>query len=122
MKTSLALAALAAGLLTASAASAMPVSEFLEEAEDIPMNPTALLRSDARRLMGEINASFEAIRNERRADVEAGRQPDFCVESGTRISLNAEELLTRLRSIPPSRRHISVTQAMREWMIERYPC
>jgi hypothetical protein len=30
--------------------------------------------------------------------------------------------MARLNSIPRSRRGISVTQAMREWMVERYPC
>lgn len=103
-------------------AHAMPVSEFLEEAEDIPRNPTALLRSDTRRLMGELQASFTAIRDERRAAVAAGRTPAFCPPEGERASVSAEQLLARLQSIPPSRRHISVTQAMREWMAERYPC
>ena len=122
MKTVLAAAALASGLMLASFAQAMPVSEFLEEAEDIPMNPTALLRSDARRLMGELQGAFRTVRDEYRADRDAGRPTDFCPAEGTRMSMSAEDLLARFRSIPPSRRHISVTQAIREWMAERYPC
>jgi hypothetical protein len=109
-------------LLAPVAAQAMPVSEFLEDAEDIPMNPTALLRADARRLMGEVQGAFTTIRDERRAAVAAGRTPAFCPPEGARVSLGPEELLARLNSIPQSRRHISVTQAMREWMAERYPC
>lgn len=104
------------------AVQAMPVSEFLDEAEDIPRNPTALLREDTRRLMGELQASFRTIRDERRAAVAAGRTPAFCLPEGERASVSAEQLLNRLNSIPESRRHISVTQAMREWMAERYPC
>ncbi|WP_296818304.1 hypothetical protein [Brevundimonas sp.] len=122
MKPTVLAAALASGLLIASAAQAMPVSEFLEEAEDIPMNPTALLRSDARRLMGELQGAFRTVSDEYRADRDAGRPTDFCPAEGTRMSLSPQDVLTRFRSIPASRRHISVTQAIREWMAERYPC
>lgn len=108
--------------LSPVAAQAMPVSEFLEEAEDIPRNPTALLRADTRRLMGEVRGAFETLRDERQAALAAGRTPAFCPPEGERASLSADQLMARLTSIPPSRRHISVTQAMREWMAERYPC
>jgi hypothetical protein len=109
-------------ILVPVAAQAMPVSEFLAEAEDIPRNPTALLRADTRRLMGEVEAAFTTVRDERRAAVAAGRTPAFCPPEGTRVRLSPEDFLARLNSIPPSRRHISVTQAVREWMAERYPC
>lgn len=122
MKTSLALAAVASGLVMASSASAMPVREFLEEAEDIPMNASALLRADARRLMGELRGAFRTVATEYRADRDAGRRTAFCPPEGARMSLGPQEVLTRFRSIPASRRHISVTQAVREWMVERYPC
>lgn len=101
---------------------AMPVSEFLAEAEDIPDNPSSLLRADARRLIGEVQAAFTTVRNERRAAVAAGRTPAFCPPDGARMRISADDLLARLNGIPPSRRHISVTQAVREWMAERYPC
>jgi len=104
------------------AAQAMPVSEFLEEASDIPRNPTALLRSDTRRLMGEVRAAFETINNEHGAAVAAGRTPAFCPPESGRIAMSGDDILARLNTIPASRRHISVTQAMREWMIDRYPC
>ena len=107
---------------TPALAHAMPVSEFLAEAEDIPRNPSALLRSDTRRLMGEIRGAFETLGNERRAAEAAGRTPAFCPPEGGRVSLSADAIMNRLNSIPASRRHISVTQAMREWMAERYPC
>jgi len=117
------LPALAAVLvLVPAAARAMPVSEFLTEAADIPHNPSALLRADARRLMGEVRSAFTTVRDERRAAVAAGRTPAFCPPEGARMSISAEDLLARLNSIPASRRHISVTQAVREWMAERYPC
>jgi len=109
-------------ILAPVAAQAMPVSEFLAESEDIPHNPSALLRPDARRLMGEAQAAFTTVRDERRAAVAAGRPPAFCPPEGARMRISAEDFLARLNSIPPSRRHISVTQAVREWMAERYPC
>lgn len=117
------LPALAAVLVLAPAAArAMPVSEFLAEAEDIPRNPSALLRADARRLMGEVQGAFAVVFDERRAAVAAGRTPTFCPPEGERMSISADEVLNRLNRIPASRRHISVTQALREWMAERYPC
>lgn len=103
-------------------AHAMPVSEFLEEAADIPRNPSAMLRADARRLIGEVQAAFTTVRDERRAAVAAGRSPAYCPPEGTRVSISADDILNRLNSIPVARRHISVTQAIREWMVERYPC
>lgn len=108
--------------LAPAVAQAMPVSEFLAEAEDIPHTPAAMLRSDARRLMGEAQAAFTAVRDERRADLAAGRAPAFCPPEGGRMRISADEFLARLNSIPPARRNISVTQAVREWMVDRYPC
>ena len=109
-------------MLVPVAAKAMPVSEILAEAEDIPHNPSALLRADTRRLMGEIRASFETLSTEREAALAAGRTPAFCPPERGRVAISADELLTRLNSIPASRRQISVTQAMREWMADRFPC
>jgi hypothetical protein len=106
----------------ASGAQAMPVSQFLAEAEDIPVNATALLREDARHLIRVVRRGFETVRDEYRADRDAGRATDFCPQEGTRLELSPDAILTRFRSIPPSRRHISVTQAIREWMADRYPC
>jgi hypothetical protein len=39
-----------------------------------------------------------------------------------RVSFSPDAILGRFNSIPASRRNISVTQAMREWMAERHPC
>lgn len=111
--------ALAASLL-ASSASAMTVQEFLTTADDIPRNPTALLRSDTRRLMNEMKAAFKTIRDEQAAARAAGRRPATCVPD--KVSVNTGEILGRFSSIPPQRRGISVTQAVREWMAEAHPC
>ena len=112
---------LALGLsLLAGAAQAMTVPEFLTTAARIPRNPTALLRSDTRRLIAEIRTATTALKAEREAAVAAGRSPAYC--PGDRISIGSDALLARFNAIPAARRNISVTQAMREWMIDRYPC
>ena len=114
------LAALAmAASLAAGAAQAMTVAEFLTTARDIPQNPTALLRSDTRRLLGEFRGAMTTVRQEQAAARAAGR-PSTCVPEGVRLS--PSEILGRFNAIPTQRRSISVTQAVREWMAERYPC
>lgn len=113
-------AALALSALPGTAA-AMSVQEFLTSASRIPRNPTALLRSDTRRLMNEISGAFQAVRDDQAAAKAAGRRPAACLPEG-KISLSAEQILDRFNAIPAQRRHVSVNQAVREWMAERYPC
>lgn len=108
-------------MLAATAVQAMSVREFLATAAGIPRNPTALLRSDTRRLLGEIRAVSATLRSENETAVAAGRRPAYCSPE-RRTSVSADALLARFNAIPESRRDISVTQAMREWMAERYPC
>ena len=116
----LALAVGLAAALFATAAQAMTVQEFLTSASRIPRNPTAMLRADTRRLIGEINGAFRTVRNEQAAARTAGRAPATCMPE--RVSLSPDDILGRFNAIPASRRSISVTQAVREWMAERYPC
>ena len=84
------------------------------------MSPTALLRSDTRRLMDEVKGAFRTVRQEQQAARAAGRAPASCTPD--RVPVNTNELLARFNAIPAARRDISVTQAIREWMVERYPC
>jgi len=107
--------------LVGTGAQASTVAEFLATASRIPRNPTALLRSDTRRLLGQVRAAGATLRSEHDAAVASGRRPAYCSPQG-RISVNSDALLARFNAIPQSRRNISVTQAMREWMAERYPC
>jgi hypothetical protein len=116
-----AMAALAVGAtLLATSASAMTVQEFLATASHIPQNPTALLRSDTRRLMAEFRQAVRTVRTEQTAAQTAGRRPATCMPD--KVSVTPNDILTRFNAIPASRRSISVTQALREWMGERYPC
>lgn len=109
-----------AATLLATAAQAMTVQEFLTTAAGIPRNPTALFRSDTRRLKTEVQGAFRTVRNEQTAARTAGRTPATCMPE--RASVTIDELLARMNAVPGARRSISVTQAIREWMVERYPC
>lgn len=119
MKTTTLILAAAASLW-ASNASAMTVQEFLTSANRIPRNPTALLRSDTRRLMNETKQAFATIRSEQDTARAAGRRPATCMPE--KVSISADTLLTRFNAIPAARRNISVTQAVCEWMAAEHPC
>lgn len=107
--------------LAATAVQAMTVEEFLATASRIPQNPTALLRSDTRRLMGELRGAVRTIRDDQSAARAAGRGPATCMPE--RVSLSPNDILRRFNAIPAQRRRtLSVTDALREWMAERYPC
>ena len=107
--------------LVATAASAMTVQAFLTTASHIPQNPTALLRSDTRRLMGEFRGALRTVRAEQTAATTAGRRPPSCPPE--KVSFSVSDILGRFNAIPaPRRSQISVTQAVREWMVDRYPC
>ena len=98
----------------------MTVAAFLNTADDIPRNPTAMLRADTRRLLSEVRTATRTVRAEQDAAQAAGRTPRTCMPE--RDSLDADGQLARFNAIPASRRNITVTQAMREWMAEDHPC
>jgi long-subunit fatty acid transport protein len=98
----------------------MTVAAFLDTAAGIPRNPTAMLRADTRRLMGEIRTATRTVRAEQDAARSAGRPPRTCMPD--RVSMSPDGLLARFNAIPAARRNITVTQAVREWMAEEHPC
>lgn len=106
-----------------TALQAMTVAVFLEKAEALERRGvTALFSSDIRLLKAEAKSAGAALKAERDAARRAGRQPAFCPpEQGVRI--NANELLTFFRFIPPAQRQrMEVRDAMRLMMVRRYPC
>ncbi len=107
--------------LVATAAEAMSVREFLSIADRLPQNATAALRPEGRRLISEVSTSVHAVRNEQAADVRAGRRPAYCIPAAG-SGITPEGLLARFRALPQGRRDIPVRQAIRDWMIERWPC
>lgn len=99
----------------------MTLDTYVTQANRIPLNPTAILRSDARRLMGETNAAFEVIGRNIRADRAAGRRPVACPPE--KIRMNPRQLLGFLNAIPqPRRARMTVVEGLSAWMADRYPC
>jgi len=118
-------AVVAAGLLLlavpAVAQGARTLDTFVTEANRVPLNPTAMLRSDARRLAGEFRAAFGTIRTEVRTAREAGRTPPACPAG--KVEVNPQELLRFLNAIPQAQRvRMTPTDGIRAWLASRYPC
>jgi len=111
-------------LLGSSAAwsqSGRTLDTFVAEANRVPLNPTAMLRSDARRLAREANAAFAAIGGEVRAARAGGQAPLTCPPA--RISVDPRQMLDFLNAIPPAgRARMTPTDGIRAWMASRYPC
>lgn len=103
-----------------TAASAQTVREFLATADRIPKNPLAMFNPDARRLMDQLGDSVDRVREEQAARVSNGERRTICVPD--RVPVTPQTVLERFQSIPDARRNMTVNQAMREWMAERYPC
>jgi hypothetical protein len=123
----LALSLSAAASLFAAAApsvaqSQMTVAQFLEVGEDIPRNrAAAMMRSDTRQLIRVVTGAVNQVKAEQATAQRAGRRPNHCIpSSGTGIT--PETLVARFEGLPASRRNVTVTQAVRDWMVERYPC
>lgn len=118
--------ALALALLTVLAASpvaaqTMPLNDFIATADRIPRNPTALLRSDFRRLRTEFQAALSAVAKAQGEAREAGRAPATCIPRELRI--DPEDFLRRLKAIPEARRRsMTTTDGVREVMARQYPC
>lgn len=108
-------------MLIAMAPSPLTLEEFVTTANRIPMNATALLRSDARRLMREGETAFKSVLGGMRADQAAGRPTPACLPE--RVNINSTRFLAHLNTIPASqRRTMSVADGVRHWAIATYPC
>lgn len=115
-------AAIMAGGLPAMAQSQMTVAQFLEIGRDIPRNrAAAMLRSETRQLIRVATGAVNQVKAEQANAEKAGRRPAHCIpSSGTGIT--PETLVARFEAMPAARRNVTVTQAIRDWMVERYPC
>lgn len=105
---------------TALAQAQMSVREFNEIAANAPRDPSALLRPSVRRAANALQGAFEAARAEEAAARRAGRTPPFCMPE--RVRLSPDEIVARMRAVPSARQNQTLNQAVRSWMVERYPC
>lgn len=123
-----ALCVVLAGVLIAFAiphpamAADMTVQQFLNLGAHVPRNRVAaMLRPETRRLIGEVTDAVSTVKAEQAQAVSSGRRPAHCIPpSGTGIT--PESLVVRFESLPQAQRSLTVTQAVRSWMVERYPC
>jgi hypothetical protein len=101
---------------------AMTVSVFLEKADALQARGMmALFSSEIGLLKGEVTTAGAALRAENEAARRAGRSPAFCAPEQVRMT--STELLAFFRSIPPPQRHrLEVRDAMRFYMVRRFPC
>lgn len=123
MKTFALATGLAAAMLATAvvAQSAMTLDNFVTRANRIPLNPAGMLMPDAYRLKSEAERAFRTVGQEIRDARAAGRTPPACPSE--RINLNPRQLLDYLNGIPQARRQrMTVTDGIRAWMANRYPC
>lgn len=103
------------------ALSPMTLEAFVNRANRIPLNPTAMLMPDAHRLKTEAERAFVTVGGEIREARAAGRTPLACPPE--RISLDARQFLGFLNAIPQSRRQrMTVADGVREWFRAQHPC
>jgi hypothetical protein len=105
---------------TVSAQAQMTVREFNQIAASAPRDASALLRPSVRRAASAMEGAFGAARAEEAAARRAGLTPPFCIPARTNISPN--DVMRRMAAVPAERQNQSVTQAVRSWMVERFPC
>ena len=100
----------------------MTVAQFLEIGKNVPRNrAAAMLRSETRQLIRVATGAVNQVKAEQAAAERAGRRPATCIPS-TGTGITPETLVARFEGMPTSRRNVTVTQAIRDWMVERYPC
>ena len=116
------LVAVGSGMMSPEArAQDMNLETFVTTANGIPRNPTALLRSDFRRVRREFEAGFGAVNREQKAARAAGRPVTICPPAEFEIEVN--DTLRRLNAIPQSRRRsMTITDGVREILRQRFPC
>lgn len=104
----------------ASAQAQMTVREFNQIAAAAPRDASALLRPSVRRAASAMEGAFGSARAEEATARRAGRTPPFCIPARTNIS--PTDVMRRMAAVPAERQNQSVTQAVRTWMVERFPC
>ena len=122
MNTKILLAALLAATPIA-AADAMNVAIFLQKAEALEKKGMmALFSGDFKVLKKEVEGASGQLRTERLTAQKTGRKPAFCppAKGG---SLNPNELLAHMRSIPAAQRsQTEVKDGLRGLLARKYPC
>lgn len=108
-------------LTLAAPASAMPVAEMIAKADALEKKGMmAMFSPDLKKLMNEGKTAATQLRDERLADIKAGRKPGFCPPE--KSSMNSTEVMKHLRTIPVADRGMSFKTALAGLMRKKYPC
>jgi hypothetical protein len=98
----------------------MTVREFNRIAGSTPRNPLSMMRPSVRRAWNTMESSIDAARTEEARARASGTRPPFCIPGRTDISPN--DFMLRMRAVPASEQGQAINQAVRTWMVERFPC
>ena len=109
-------------MLPMTALQAMTVAVFLDKADALERKGMmAMFSSDLRLLKAEVKGATGQLRAERLRRIAAGQRPFYCPPE--RMSLNSDQLLAHLRTIPPvQRQRMELRDALRLMLARRYPC
>jgi hypothetical protein len=106
-----------------AAASAMPVSTFLEKAASLKRKgPLAVFSGDLKLLMNQIKRDGTELRAENQAAAATGRRKAYCTPAGG-VEIGPSEVIDAMNAVPSAQRARTTTKdAMRAYFARRFPC
>lgn len=106
------------------AATPMTAGEFLARAEPLMAKSqiSLLFSSEARRLMGVVRGSAQALRAQQDADRAAGRPPATCLPPKGQAEIGATELIGYMHALTPAQKSQSFDSVFRSFAARKYPC
>ena len=109
--------------LPLAAASAMPVSTFLNKANALKKKgPLAMFSGDLKLLMTQVKTDAGELRSERLAAKAAGTRPAFCPPEGG-AKLTDKDILVAMEAVPAAQRMSTSTKdALKGYLARRHPC
>ena len=119
---------LAAALLAAPAfaqpARPITTAEFVAKAEPLMKKSmvSLMFSSDAKRLMGQLDAAAKATRAQQETDVAAGRKPAACLPAKGKAKVDARELIAHLKAMPAVEQKRSLQAGFTSYAARKYPC
>lgn len=117
------IAGIAVLALSAPAAAAMTVNEFLAKADALKAKGIlAIGSSDIGLLRDEVKAAGAAYRANLAQEVAAGKQPSSCPPPVGKTGITSDQIIKDFRTLPPGQRQLSVKAAWALIMAKRYPC
>ena len=117
-------AVLLAGPALAQPARPVTSGEFVARAEPLLKKSmvSLMFSSEAKKLMGELDAAAKATRRKQEADVAAGRKPAACLPAKGKAKVDARELIAHLKALPPAEKARSLQAGFTSYAARKYPC